>query len=645
MKEQMESLEISALIRELKNLEGGFIKKIYKPGEKEILLRVYVPGEGNKMLLFKLGKGLYLTEREKDNPMKPGDYVMLMRKILGNAKIKTIRQHEFDRVVVMELSSKRKLRLIFEIFGKGNLILDGEDHILLPYRSESWSHRELKEGSEYKFPPSRVQPFELNKNEFLDILKKSDKDLVRTLAVDINLGGKYAEEVCFRVGVDKNTDEFEDKIDEIYEEIMGLKKNIYDEDLNPHLIIDKEKSEEENEIIDAVPFKLVQYDHLEKKQTETYNEALDLSFREGKSEEEKDGIPPKLKRKLDHQQRALENLKEDVKENKIKAELIYQNYQKCEQILEAIHKAREEDRREEIFKKIKDLDFVVQLNDMDEYVILELNGEKNDEEYSLNVKLNFREDMNENAQDYYQKSKKCKRKIEGAKRAIEETKKEIEEGKKKRQKVEKKKPTAKYWFDRYKWFITSDNEIVVAGKDAKTNEEVVKKYLEKYDRYTHADAGGAPSVVVKKEKNEISEKSLKEACQYAVLHSKEWKRGIATGRAYWVKPNQVSKTAEAGESLPTGAFVIRGKRNYMDDLDLKAALVEIEYEENKKVMCAPSYSLEDREDDLVNRYVTFIPGKKDVNDFAKEMSEYFKVPIDEIQKILPPGDVKVVEKK
>lgn len=638
MKEQMESLEIAALLRELKDLEGGFVKKIYKPGEKEILLRIYVPGEGNKMLLFKLGKGLYLTERDKENPMKPGDYVMLMRKFLSNAKIKSIRQHEFDRVVVMELSTKRKLRLIFEIFGKGNLILDGEEHILLPYRSESWSHRELKEGSEYKYPPSRIQPFEIDKERFVEILEDSDKDLVRTLAVEMNLGGKYAEEICFRMGVDKNTDDFKDRSDEIYEYLMDLRKEIFEEELDPQLIM------EEDDIKDAVPFELEQYQGLESKSTDTYNEALDLSFREEKTEEE-EGIPPKLKRKLDHQQKALEDLKEDVKENKIKAELIYQNYQTCEEILNAIHKAREEDRREEIFEKIKDLDFVVQLNDMDEYIILELSGEKDGEEYTMNIKLNFRDDMNENAQNYYQKSKKCKRKIEGAKKAIQDTKEEIEKGKKRRETVKKKKPTAKYWFDRYKWFITSKGEIAVAGKDAKTNEEVVKKYLEKYDRYAHADAGGAPSVVVKKEDEDISEHTLKEACQYAVLHSKEWKRGIAAGRAYWVKPNQVSKTAEAGESLPTGAFVIRGKRNYMDDLKLKAALVEIEYEGKKKVMCAPAYSLEDREDEIIKKYVTFIPGKKDVNEFAKEMSEHFKVPIDEIQKILPPGDIKVVEKR
>ncbi|MBS3782765.1 MAG: DUF814 domain-containing protein, partial [Candidatus Thermoplasmatota archaeon] len=187
--------------------------------------------------------------------------------------------------------------------------------------------------------------------------------------------------------------------------------------------------------------------------------------------------------------------------------------------------------------------------------------------------------------------------------------------------------------------------IVIAGKDTKTNEEVVKKYLEKYDRYAHAEAGGAPSVVIKRgEKEDIDEDTLKEACQYSIIHSKEWKRGISAGRAYWVKPDQVSKTAEAGESLPTGAFVIRGKRNFCDDLPMEAVLAEIEYEGKKKIMCAPSLTVENFDEDFIKKKVTFIPGSRDKNNFANEMSDYFSVPINEIQKIIPPGDVKLIEK-
>jgi len=641
MKEEMESLEIRAAINELKSLEGGFVKKIYQPNQGEILIRIYVPGEGKKMLLFKVGKGLYLTEENKDNPEKPGDYVMLMRKYTSNATITSVEQHEFDRVVIFELQKEKKSRLIFEVFGKGNLILEGEKHILVPYRSESWSHRELKEGYEYKFPPSRVKPFALGSEEIKQKLKDSEKDLVRALAVDLNLGGKYAEEICSRLDVDKHMEEAEDLAEEITLVIQKMKKQIEDNDLKPHVVKD-----EDSEIIDAVPFHLQQYEEHETEMFVTYNRALDMAFRSEESDEDKEGKEEKsrLERKLASQKRALEELKEEEEENKIKAELIYQNYSDCEKLLGKIHEARRDGDREKIYSELRENERIIQLNDSDEYVVVELEGEKDGESYTKNVQLDFRKNVNENAQKHYEKSKKCKKKIEGAKEAIEETKKEIKEGKEKERKREKKEATEKFWFDRYKWFISSEDHIVIAGKDTKTNEEVVKKYLEDHDRYAHAEAGGAPSVVVKRgEKDEIGEKTLKEACQYSIIHSKEWKRGISAGRAYWVKPEQVTKTAEAGESLPTGAFVIRGKRNYQDDLPMEAVLVEIEYQDEKKVMCAPSLTLENKDNSFKKR-VVFIPGKRDKNDFANEMSNYFSVPINEIQSIIPPGDVKVIEK-
>ncbi|MFP4143199.1 MAG: ribosome rescue protein RqcH [Thermoplasmata archaeon] len=642
MKEEMEALEIRAAVNELKSLEGGFVKKIYQPNEGEILLRIYVPGEGKKMLLFKVGKGLYLTEESKDNPKKPGDYVMLMRKYASNATITSVEQHEFDRVVIFKLQKEKKSRLIFEVFGKGNLILEGEKHILVPYRSESWSHRELKEGYEYKFPPSRVQPFDLNKDEIRQELKGSEKDLVRALAVDLNLGGKYAEEICSRIGVNKHMEEPEELSDEITLIIQEMKKQIEEYDLEPHVVKD-----EDDEIIDAVPFPLEQYEDKESEMFVTYNRALDMAFRTEKSEDtpEEREEKSRLERKLESQKRALEDLKEEEVEEKIKAELIYQNYSDCERLLDHIYKARREGDREKIYSKIRDLENVVQLNDSDEYVVVELTGEKDGENYTKNVKLDFRKDVNENAQKHYEKSKKSKKKMKGAKKAIEETKKEIEAGKKKRKKRKKKEGTVNHWFDRYKWFISSGGHIVIAGKDTKTNEEVVKKYLEKFDRYAHAEAGGAPSVVAKRgEKEDIGKETLKEACQYSIIHSKEWKRGISAGRAYWVEPDQVSKTAEAGESLPTGAFVIRGKRNYQDDLPMEAVIAEIEYEDKKKVMCAPSITLENCDEDFIKKKVVFIPGSRDKNNFANDMSDYFSVPIKEIQKILPPGNVKVIEK-
>ncbi|MGM0509921.1 MAG: ribosome rescue protein RqcH [Thermoplasmatota archaeon] len=649
MKDEMESIEIAAAVKEWKELKGGFLQKVYQPNKDSLLFRIHLPGVGKKMLFFEVGKALFLTEKDIDNPMRPGDYIMLMRKYVGNTRIADIRQHEMDRVVLMELEGKRNFTLIFEIFGKGNLVLTSEGDIVLPYRSESWKHRELKEGIEYRFPPSRKNPFELDKNEIKGSLKDSDSDLVRTLAVKLNLGGKYAEEVCKRADLDKNIDDFVEEYKKISDTISELKDDLFVDENSPRLII------KEDETIDATPIPLQIYDEtdgVESKPTDSFNRALDMAFELESEEVIRERSGGKLERKLKSQEMALENMIEKEEECMVKAELIYQNYQIVEDIIDSILDARREENRVEAMDKIEDRDRVVQLNDQDEYVVIDLSGEVDGEEKELNVKINFRDDVNENAQHYYNLNKKIRKKIEGAERAIENTKGEIKEREERDKKTaaeeqKKKKPTTRFWFDRYKWFISSEGNLVIAGKDTKTNEEVVKKYLEKIDKYAHADAGGAPSVVIRNKREGeggISKTTLKESCQYAVLHSKEWKRGIASGRAYWVEPAQVSKTAEAGESLPTGAFVIRGKRNYIDDLPLEASLVEITYRDKKKVMCAPSYALEGREDDIVKKRVDFIPGKKSMNVFAKEMSDHFNVPVEEIQNVLPPGDVNIVNK-
>ncbi len=628
----MESLEIAAAVREYQSIIGGFIQKVYQLGSGKFLFRVHVPGEGKKNLLFKLGEGLFITERDIETPMTPSHYVMLLRKYLGNARISDIVQHEFDRVVVFELQGRQTFKLIFELFGKGNLVLVGPEHILLPLKSETWKHRKLKEGETYLYPPSRAQPFELTKDEIREKLELSTTDIVRTLAVMFNLGGKYAEELCARMGVDKNTEELVEHTDAVHGEFKSLKKELFEDEFEPQIVLS------EGELIDAVPFELKKYENKETKPTETFQEALDIVFQEEDEEREGKRPPNKQERKLARQLDSVEHMKEQVENSIAYAELIYQNYTLCEEILDSILTARDEGNREEVFSELKTEERVVEINDMDEYVVVKLKGIVEEQEMETNVRIDFRKDVNENAQKYYRNSKKLRKKIEGAKRAIEVTKKEIERGIKKDKKTVSKKPTASFWFDRYKWFISTDGDLVVAGKDTKTNEEIVKKYLESKDIYVHAEAGGAPSVVVKSDGDEISEKTLEEACQFAVIHSKEWKRGIATGIAYWVYPDQVSKTAESGESLPTGAFVIRGKRNFIKDLPLKACIGEITYDDKRKVTVAPSLA-----EGMVKDKVYFISGQESVNSFAKRMSDKLHVPVTEIQKLMPPGGLKVIE--
>ena len=58
-------------------------------------------------------------------------------------------------------------------------------------------------------------------------------------------------------------------------------------------------------------------------------------------------------------------------------------------------------------------------------------------------------------------------------------------------------PRKPFWFERFNWFVTSENLLVIAGRDAQQNELIVKRHLSRGDVYVHADLRGAASTVVK----------------------------------------------------------------------------------------------------------------------------------------------------
>ena len=124
-------------------------------------------------------------------------------------------------------------------------------------------------------------------------------------------------------------------------------------------------------------------------------------------------------------------------------------------------------------------------------------------------------------------------------------------------------------------FITSENYLVLAGRDAQQNDTLVKKYLKSGDAYVHADLHGAASCVVLNKDPKglapLSPLALHEAGCMTVCRSGAWKAKIFAS-AWWVHAGQVSKTAPTGEYLSTGSFMIRGKKNFLPPVPLEMGL-------------------------------------------------------------------------
>ena len=189
----------------------------------------------------------------------------------------------------------------------------------------------------------------------------------------------------------------------------------------------------------------------------------------------------------------------------------------------------------------------------------------------LAIDINLKITPWNNAKDYYGQKRtaadKQQKTVLQSEMALRNAEQKIAEDLKKGLKQEKPvlQPIRKQlWFEKFIWFISSDGYLVLGGRDAQQNEILYKRYLRKGDVYVHADMHGAPSVIIKNNPKTpdapIPPSTLAQAGNLSVCCSNAWDSKAAMG-AWWVNADQVSKSAPAGEYLPAGSFMVRGKRN------------------------------------------------------------------------------------
>ncbi|MEM0215237.1 MAG: ribosome rescue protein RqcH [Archaeoglobaceae archaeon] len=588
---QMSSFDIKACVQELQKLLGGKVEKIYHYPPDEIRIKIYA---GDKFdLIIEAGKRVHLTKFPKESPKFPTPFAMLLRKHLEGAKIKAIEQKDFDRIVEFHFEREKEKKIVAELFSKGNIILMEEDRVIMP----------LKE--------IRTQSSERKLDE--------SKDVVRYLA-NSGLGGLYAEEVCLRTGIDKKKkfselSEEEKKI--LFEEIERLKNF----ELKPQIVL------KDGKYHDVVPMDLLYYQNLDKKFFNSFNEALDDFYSKIAIEsiQESEELE-KLRNRLKIQEETLKEYEREISENKEIAELIYANYQQIDEIIEKLRKG----------EKVLELS---KLNPEKKTALIRLADKE--------LEIDFSKSVHGNAEIYYERAKKAKEKLDGLMNAIEKTIEEIQKAESKGVKIGFSVRRKREWFEEYRWFITSDGFLAIGGRNAKMNAEIVSKRMEPKDLFFHTQTPGAPVVVLKKGQ-EAPETSIKETAEFSAIYSALWKEGKHSGEVYYVKPEQVLKSAKAGEYLPKGSFYIVGERNYLT-VELKCAIgVEIE---KMRVIGGPVSAVKKYAD----YYVELEIGDKKPEELSVEIAKilaekagenaYLVKAIakpDEIAKFLPPGKSRVV---
>ena len=187
---------------------------------------------------------------------------------------------------------------------------------------------------------------------------------------------------------------------------------------------------------------------------------------------------------------------------------------------------------------------------------------------------------------------------------------------------------------------------VIGGRDATTNEILIKRHMEPHDVVFHADILGAPFVLVKTEGKKPTEQTMREAAQLAASYSRAWREAMGAVDAYWVSPEQVSKSPPPGHYLKKGSFIIQGLRNYIRHIPLQAAIGIKKENEHPIVIGGPPEAIVKQ----TNVYVKIVPGEQPSSDLAKQIrnslakqapqrmrAEVFEIPVDEIQRFIPSG--------
>jgi predicted ribosome quality control (RQC) complex YloA/Tae2 family protein len=683
-RDQLNALEIRALTQELQGLLGAYVEKAYQPTKHELLLRLRQPGIGRRDLYAKRGQLLLVTENPPANPTTPSAFAMAIRRNVSGGRIYKIEQAGFDRIVTLHVQKRDgDHRIVLELFGDGNcLLLRPDGRIFLPLVHEAWKTRVLRPGAPYETPPARDDPTTFDEATFIEKARQGNRDLVRALAREVGLGGSIAEEVLARSDIPKTTsveDADDATLQSLFESWSKLVAEVHDGPIRGRLLIEDERA------VDCAPHQSLLLEQeaagdparYRIEETPTFSAALDKLHLEGRRSQEAqeeskrvDTAKTKLETQRDAQEEAIKKFTRQEEEKRLEGELLFANYQLVERVLNGILQARKEHEWDTIQARIEegkkagnpDAGRIVKIEPANKRLVLRLDAPDGSQS---EIAIDITKSLTENAQDAYTRSKTARSKLQGAEKALAETRRRLEATSREAEIAaeEAREVAARpahliessrhHWFESYRWMYASTGELVLGGRDAASNDRLVKKHLGENDRYVHADIHGAPSTIVKSldAKATPSETALEEAGIFAAAYSRAFAQA-GSADAYWATPTQVSKTPEAGEHLARGAFIVRGKRTWMRKLPMEIAIGRVWLDKDGRLAPAP----EDPADPgplraklmggapqavaaHADRHLVIGPGKTDRRKATRAIARAFDAHPDPVERLLPPGSI------
>jgi len=577
-KDRFTSLDALALVRELRAVGPARIEKAFDAGDGAWSLSLHPPGAAKRELWLVPGRFGALLGGLRPHSEELSPVARELRRLLAGSVVRSVADPGAERYLEIALTRSDEpdgLRLAVEFFGAGNLVVARGGTIVAVTRPRAWAHRTVRIGAPYARPPARADPWTMGVAEIEAELRRSRSDLASTLAARLSLGGPVAEELVVRAGYSGTEPasglsgaaaELRRLMDELLAEIGDRPRGFL--------------YRRGTTLLDATAYPSRRWpDGVERAERPTFSEVAAEYFPTSVAapptaeETEARQRRQELERQEARQRAAIAELEAQALARREDADAVLSNFSAAEA---ALARARSG-------------------SPPPATVEADLGGRA--------VALPTDATPRQAAQRLYEEAKRLAEKLEGARTALRET-----EGRRAARPTAAPVPRARapaptrkpFWFERYRWFITSEGAVAIAGRDAATNDLIVRRNLKDGDVYVHADLHGAASVVVKRSPDgaAIGDASLAEAAQWAVSFSKAWRAGYATGTAFWATPEQVSKTGASGEFVARGAWVIHGTKHFVRDAPLELALGTIRYQDQERWTVAPPASVRVRGDVL-----------------------------------------------
>ncbi len=663
-RETLSALDVFVLARELNaSLKGAFVDKVHQFAPDDVLLKLNARGGvGKANLLLLGGRRVHLTRRALEVPERPSTFAMAARRRLANSTVESIEQVGFDRIVLMRFArAGEQFDLVTELLPDGAVALIEAGVIAVVAKPKLFKERKVLPKQPYVGPAKGPDPRTLGAEGMAKAAAVEGLDLARALSTRAGLGPGLAAEALARASIEGKGD-----AKSLSDGQWALVAKAFEEILREAEVSPLPVALLEGEtMVDFAPIAQKRWGTSPTRTFPSMSELLDAYFEapsapkapkasEEATRESDDNIA-RLVRVEVQQQRAVADLEKEVTAALGAAEAVYANYPQVEMFLRLAKPGGSARQLADLVRRAGLEAAAPEVAPSGRAILVDL---KTPDGASHRAEIEVGATVNEVAQAYYRAASRAKERMKGAQAALEETQAALETARRKQarqgrvaaahaQEAAERSgplippiPKKREWFERFRWFLSSEGNLVVAGRDAGTNDQLVKKYLKSGDRYAHADIHGAPSVVIKRKEgeNEIGEATLAEACAFAAIMSRAWASGAAEASVFWVTPDQVSKTPESGEALSRGAFVIRGKRNTIRHVKLEAAIGGLTVKGERKAMCAPSAAIAKHSDAAF----AIAPGKTKGTDIAKGLAAKIRVHPDEIARVLPLSPSEVV---